>query len=220
MKRSALLLLLLTASLPAAAQKWSVSGGVGPFVFGDFANRTLRVATETGSAEHTITLTAATRPGLVVGIEREFGERWAVRGQGTFTRSPLKVEVEGDGVELDAADIDVATFALPVVFRVNPRGAVRFILFAGPAHAAYRIRDEVTSDEGVPLFRGTRSTWGAIAGAGLAWHLSDRLAIEGLIDDTVTSSPFRRSDLPANATGLEVPRTHNVHTSAGLRYRF
>jgi opacity protein-like surface antigen len=222
MKRLTLLLALVTLSASeVSAQNWSVSGGTGPFVFGDFANRTLRLATDDGTAEHTITLTAATRPGLVVGLERELGERWAIRAQGTFTRAPLEVEVEDDdGVELESGDMDIATLALPVVFRINPRGTFRFIVFAGPAHAAYRLDEDASSAEGVPLFAGTRSTWGLIAGGGVAWHLSDRVAVEAMIDDTVTSSPFRRSDLSSNASGLEIPRTHNVHTSVGLRYRF
>lgn len=222
MKLLALLLSLLAlAPTELAAQKWSVGAGAGPFVFGDFANRTLRLATEDETAEHTITLTAATRPGLVVGIEREFGERWALRAQGTFTRAPLEVQIEDeDGVELESGDMDVATLAFPIVYRVNPRGSFRFILFTGPAHAAYQLKDQIAGVRDVPLFTGTRSTWGVIAGGGVAWHLSNRIAIEALIDDTVTSSPFRRSDLSGSASGLEIPRTHNVHTSAGLRYRF
>ena len=63
---------------------------------------------------------------------------------------------------------------------------------------------------------------GAVVVYSLAlWWLSNRFAVEGEVDDIVTASPFRRSDFPAlNFGGVKIPKTHNVHTTAGIRYRF
>lgn len=215
----AALLLCLLSSGALEAQSWSASVGTGPFVFGDFARRTFTIETEDDRAEHTIDLSAATRPGLTVGIERELNERFAVRVTGTFTRAPLEVAGD-DGVELDDVNIDVATIAVPLVVRINTNGTFRFYVFGGPAHAAYRINGNVRNGTGLPLFEGTRNDWGLTAGGGVSWRLSDRISIDGEIDDTVTRSPFRESDLPGGGSGLEIPRPHNVHTTVNLRWRF
>ena len=42
--------LLFAIAVPAFAQDWSLGGGIGPFVFGDFAERRTRIVTETGDA--------------------------------------------------------------------------------------------------------------------------------------------------------------------------
>lgn len=214
--------IVLLVTLPLGAQDWSVSAGTGPFIYGDFARRTFRLATEDGSAEHTLVLSAATRAGLAVDLERSLGERWAIRAAGTFTRSPLTVKGEDDedGVELDNADVDIGTTALPVVFRVNPRGALRFHLFAGPALTTYHISRKAPAVAGVPVFRGTRNEWGGVAGAGLDWNVSNRFAIEGQVEGIMSKPPFRREDLAGTGGRLEIPNTKHLHTTLGVRYRF
>src|SRR5947207_887423 len=96
----ALLPFMLLATLPAAADGWSIGAGTGPFVFGKFAVRSVRASTEQpGSQVSKLELTAATRPGLVVDVERDFNDRFALRLQGTFTESPLAVKpANGSGI--------------------------------------------------------------------------------------------------------------------------
>lgn len=217
----ALLFSALTA-FPIYAQEWSVGVRTGAFVFGDFVERRLRAGNEEPGEVHLVVLSAATRPGLAVDLERALSDRWAVRAQGTFTRSPLSIQGDDDnddGFELDAGELDVATFAVPIVFRINTGGSFRFHLMAGPAYAAYRIEAPENAPNTVPVFEGTRSAWGAMAGAGVAWMLSDRFAVEGAISDVVTSSPFDREDF-ADVPGIDILRPHNVHTTVGLRWRF
>src|SRR5687768_13392041 len=79
-KNLALAAVLLATTVPATAQNWSIGAGSGAFVFGDFVERRLRPGTGTGPAGVvTMVLTAKTRPGLAVDIQREFAPRWAVR---------------------------------------------------------------------------------------------------------------------------------------------
>lgn len=214
--------IVMFLAVPLAAQDWSVSAGTGPFIYGDFARRTFRLATEDGSAEHTLVSSAATRAGLAVDLERSLGERWAIRAAGTFTRSPLTVKGDGDeeGVELGNADIDIVTTALPLVFRINPRGTFRFHLFAGPALTTYHMSRKAPAVSTVPVFRGTRNEWGGVAGAGIDWNLSNRVAIEGQIEGILSKSPFRREDLTGSGGRLEIPSTKHLHTTVGVRYRF
>jgi hypothetical protein len=74
---------LLAFTLPAAAQNWSVGVHTGPFIFGDFLERRIRVGTPEGGADPvTLTLSAATRAGAMVDIEREFADRWACAWKG------------------------------------------------------------------------------------------------------------------------------------------
>ena len=118
MKKTFLLLLLCsTLTLSAVAQNWSVGAGTGPFVFGDFVRRTLQIGTETGSGQQTTILSAATRAGLTVDLERNLGERFALRLEGTFSRAPLSVKGRSSsgGVALDSARISVGTFVEAVV---------------------------------------------------------------------------------------------------------
>jgi hypothetical protein len=70
------------------------------------------------------------------------------------------------------------------------------------------------------VYEGTRNRWGVVAGGGVSWWLRDRFALTGELADIYTSSPFERSDLPPFTNGVDIPRTHNVHTSVGFRYRF
>jgi opacity protein-like surface antigen len=211
---------LLATALPATAQNWSFGASTGPFVFGDFYERTVRVGTGQGpTSEITLVLSAATRAGLALDLERNLGSRWAIRAEGTFSRAPLTLEQgssSGSGAELDAGELDIATFMLPVVFRINPNGAFRFHVLAGPAMALYRGN---APSSGSAVFEGTQKEWGLAYGGGVGWWISDRFAIEGNLTDTTTSSPFEREDFPSS-TGLDIPRTHNVHTTIGVRWKF
>jgi opacity protein-like surface antigen len=217
LKKLPTLLLLLAATLPAAAQDWSIGVHTGPFVFGDFVERTFRLGNEQGSERSRDILSAGTRAGAAFDIEHGFADRWAVRLEFTGTRAPLSVKgSDDDGFEIEAGDLDVGTLMLPIVFRINPRGSLRFHLMGGPAYAAYRIE---TGTSSFPVFEGTRTQWGAAFGGGAAWYFSDRIAVEGNLTDIVTSSPFKESDYPTGQS-LDIPKTHNVHTTIGLRWRF
>lgn len=216
------LALVLALTLSLQAQEWSFGAATGPFVFGDFFERRMRPVNAEGAEEPvTMVLSAATRPGLALDFERSLGLRWAVRAEGTFTRAPLSVREEGveDGVALDAGDLDVSTWMVPVIFRINPRGSFRFHLLAGPAIAIYRAHTRENAVGTVPLFRGTRSEWGYAFGGGASWWVSDRFAIEGNLTDTITSSPFDEENLP-DVPGITIPNPHNVHTTVGLRWKF
>lgn len=223
MKKSFLVLLVCATTLSRVeAQNWSVGAGTGPFVFGDFIRRTLQTGNETGSGEQTTRLSAGTRAGLAFDIERALGgDRFAVRLEGTFTRAPLAVKgSRKGGVELDAGKINVSTFALPLVLRLNPRGTFRFHVMGGPAYALYRITNRTNASSTIRTFSGNRGRWGAGFGGGLTWQWSERFALEGQIGDVSTSSPFRRTDIPAGFGRVQIPRPHNVHTTIGFRYRF
>lgn len=211
---------LLVTAPPLAAQDWSFGVATGPFVFGDFFKQTLTLANPDPGDPITMVLSARVRPGLAVDIERSFGERWAVRLEGTFTRAPLEAKQEGgDGVELEAGEMDATTFMLPLIFRINPRGSFRFHLLAGPALAIYRAEAREGAPRTLPVFIGTHQEWGVAFGGGVGWWLSDRFAIEGNITDTITTSPFDRENFP-DVPGIEIPKPHNVHTTIGARWRF
>ncbi|MDP9193188.1 MAG: porin family protein [Acidobacteriota bacterium] len=218
MKSPAVFALLFALTIPLAAQDWSVGVASGPFVFGDFLERKVRIGTGEGpSSDVTSVLTAATRAGLAVDVERRLNDRWAVRLEGTFTNAPLRLEQSGGGNDLDSGDLDVATFMLPVVFRINRNGAIRFHVMAGPALAFYR--GNSPDPGGNSVFEETQSEWGAAFGGGVGWWMSDRFAIEGNITDIITTSPFDREDF-STATRVTTPNPHNVHTTVGLRWRF
>ena len=99
-------------------------------------------------------------------------------------------------------------------------GALRFHIMGGPAYAMYHVNRNTGAPSNIGLFQGTRNRTGWAAGGGVSWWLGDRLAIEGNVTDVVTKSPVERSDLPPTATGFELPKTRNVHTTLGVRYRF
>ena len=212
--------ILLLISLSASAQDWSVGVATGPFVFGDFVERSLRLGTEEGSARQTTRLSADTRAGLAVDLQRQFSNRVAVRLEGTFTRAPLGVKGSGDdAVSLDAGQLDVATFMLPLVLTLNPRGSFRFHILGGPAYAAYRISRDEDDSNAIRVFEDTRTNWGVALGGGVAWQWTETFAIEGGITDVATASPFRAEDFPASSR-VNIPRPHNIHTTVGLRFRF
>jgi len=210
-----------TVALPSAAQSWSVGAGTGPFIFGRFVDRNLSLGNELGSAKNTITVSAAPRPGLSVDVERDLNGWLALRLDGTFTHSKLRVRGRGEsnGVNLDAGTIDVSTFALPLVLHFSRRGALRFSVFGGPARALYDIHRRSSTGE-TETFAGSRGRWGGEAGASMGWWFRPRFAIEGEITDTITSSPFERSDYAPNTVGVQIPKPENVHTTIGFRYRF
>lgn len=213
---------LVAIILPAEAQQWSFGASTGPFVFGDFVERRLRAGTGNGTGgTSTLIVTAGTRAGVALDLERSFSDRFAVRLEGTFTRAPLAIEqtTGGDEVEIDGGEIDVSTWMLPLVFRINPRGAFRFHVMAGPAFAVYRARARSNVEGAEPAFSGNQGEWGFAAGGGVGWWVSDRFAIEGNITDIVTSSPFEREQF-GDVPGIDIPRPHNVHTTVGVRYRF
>jgi hypothetical protein len=222
-KKIAVLALALASALPLAAQDWSIGAATGPFVFGNFVERTVRIGTGDGpSGTTTLVLSAGTRAGGSLDIERSLGDRWAIRLEGTFTNAPLRLDQSGaggDGAELDAGDLDVATFMLPLVFRINPKGALRFHVLAGPALAIYKGNAPDTAGSPQAAFDGTQKEWGVAFGGGAGWWLSDRFAIEGNLTDTITTSPFDEESFPS-AGSLEISRPHNVHTTIGVRWRF
>ena len=220
MKRLRLLLPITLLALPAAAQDWSLGVATGPFVFGNFAERTkLANVGNPDQAVTTLKLSASTRPGLLIDIERNLDDRFAVRLQSTFTEAPLKLKSEsGGGVALDSGKIDVTTLTLPLLIRINPHGSFRFHVKGGPAYAIYHIKQEFSSAS-APPFRGTRGRLGGMAGAGVEWSWTKRFSIEGEIIDIVTSSPLEKSDFIAPSS-VRIPKAQNEHATVGLRYHF
>jgi len=212
------LLCVLFIAPAVLADDWSLGAGTGPFVFGKFVSRTSRITTDTAVSTTTLRLSAATRPGLVVDVERSFSERWAARLEGTFTESKLSVRGSGSGVHLDAGRLNVTSWALPLVFTINPHGSMTLQIFGGPAFAQYDIH--ATTNHSLQPFNGSRGRAGGMAGVDLQWWLRHSFAIEAKAQDIVTASPFERSDFPVNTTGLEIAKPHNVHTSLGIRWRF
>ena len=203
------------------ADGWSLGVGTGPFVFGEFAERSSTIVTETGSLTSHTKLSAATRPGGTADVEHSIGKgRFAVRLEASWTRAPMRIKGSGgSGVSFEAGHASIATVAMPIVFTLNPRGTFRFRLGAGPAYAFYKMTARQAGGVSLPLFEGTRGRWGGIAGGGVEWWLSDRFAVEADANDIVTTSPFRRSDFGTSFGGLKIPKTHNVHTTVGIRYR-
>lgn len=214
------LLLFVAFALPAAAQEWSVGGGTGAFVFGDFVRRTLLPTTgNSNPSPSVIKLSGKTRPGILADVERDFTDRFAVRLEGSFTNARVAVRDEGGSdVGLDAGKLNVSTIMLPLVVRINPHGTFRFHLLGGPAYAMYHVRQTIGVSQ-IPLFSGTRNRWGFAGGAGVDWWFGNRFAAEGQVTDIDTASPFEKSDFAAAAL-VKIPRTHNVHTTLGLRWRF
>lgn len=222
MKTSYPLLLLLLAgfALPLAGDDWSASVGTGPFVFGHFVERTIRAGTGEGGATSVshLVMSARTRPGLSVDVERGFADRWAVRAEAAITESPIAIKSGGSGVALDAGKIDVTTFMAPLLFRINPNGAIRFHLLGGPACAVYHVRRRAPASQ-IAVFEGTRGRWGLAVGGGADWWWSQRFAVEGEITDIASASPFSRADFGASQL-IRIPRTHNVHSTIGIRWKF
>lgn len=220
MKKNLTIALLLTVcTLPATAQNWSIGARTGAFVFGDLLERRVQpIAGDPDDEATRLTLTAKTRPGLVVDLERRLADRWAVRFEGTFTRAPLALrDPSNDEGDIHSGDLDVTTFTVPLVFRINTGGAFRFHLLGGPAYVLYVFKPDNAA--GIPIPDDSRAEWGVQVGGGVTWHVSERFGIEGAISDVATKSPIERTDLP-DLPGFKIPRPHNIHTTVGIRYRF
>src|SRR5579884_456980 len=138
--RKAVLFLALIAT-PLCADDWSIGGGVGPFIFGKFVERTVRIGTETGGATNRTRLSAATRPGVAADIQHDFNRWLSLRLEASWVGSPLRIKSEsGDqGTTIDAGRLNMTTFVLPLVVRLNPNGAFRFHVMGGPAYAFYNL---------------------------------------------------------------------------------
>ena len=136
--------------------------------------------------------------------------------------APLAIKGSSSaGVALDAGKINVGTFTTPLVIRLNPRGTFRFHIMGGPSYALYNITRRFNSSSTLSPFTGTRARWGAALGGGLDWQWSPRFAVEGQIADVSTTSPFKRSEFGGGpGAHVQIPRTRNVHTTIGLRYKF
>jgi hypothetical protein len=220
-KTQPLALLLLLFASSSRADGWSLGIGTGPFVFGTFVERTTRVGNDAGSATITSKLSAATRPGGSVDIEHDLNDWLGIRLDAAWTRAPIKVKSSSSqGVSFDAGHANITTVALPLVINLNRHGAFRAHLVAGPSYAFYDMKARTGGGATLSLFDGTRGRWGGVAGGGVAWWMRERFALEGEVADIVTSSPFRRSDFTSTFGGIKIPKTHNVHSTVGIRYRF
>lgn len=207
--------------LPVHAQSWSLGAGAGPFVFGNFVERSFRVSNEGSSSTIKTSLSAKARPGVTVDLERQLNDTFSFRLRGTFVDTPLAIDGGASGgVAIESSKVDVTTLSVPFVFQLSRRGAIRFHVMGGPAYAMYKIRRQGGEESGLGVFSGSRNRFGVMAGAGVDWWLSNRFALEGEVADIATSSPFERSDYPAGTSGLSIKRPNNIHTSGGLRYRF
>jgi len=214
-------LLCCSLATSLAAEDWSVAIGSGPFLFGKFAQMTLLAGTPESASRITTSLSASTRAGGLIDVEHGFSDRFAIRLESSFTKAPLSVKSgSGSGVEIGTGDISVTTITLPLVFRINPRGAFRFYLMAGPAFANYAIRRAGSAQASDFLFEGSRGRYGITGGAGLGWWFGQHVGIEGQIADIITSSPIAREEFSVATRGVSIPRPQNVHTTLALRYRF
>ena len=186
------------------------------------SNRSTPIITEVGQGETRSRLSATTRPGAEGDIERILGERFSVRLQGAWTRAPLSIKSSsGQNITIDGGHVNATTLVLPLVMQINPHGAFRFHIMAGPAYAMYNVHRRTGTATSLPLFEGTRSRWGGAAGAGVAWWWSNRFAAQWQVEDIVTGSPFRITDVAPTATrGVHIPKVQNGHTTLGIRYRF
>jgi hypothetical protein len=224
-KSLGLTLFLALLSLPLAAQDWSLGVASGPFLFGKFAERSQLAGTVDDRTILKTSLSASTRAGLEVDLQRRFNDYFAVRFQASFTDGPLAIKTKNggmsSGVPLDAGKLRVTTFVLPLVVQINPHGAFRFHVLAGPAYASYDFRRAAGDTTSGSLLTGSRGRMGGAAGAGLAWWWSDRFAIEGQVLDIVTSSPLEESEFATiTSRNVHIPKPQNVHTTIGIRYRF
>lgn len=221
--RLSLLLAAFIVASPAAAQEWGIGFSSGPFIFGDFAERTSRITDSLGNTvEVTSSLSAETRAGGMVHLERFFNDRFSVRADATFTRAPLAVSTERDNedpVALTVGEMDATTIALTGAMRFNRGGRLRPFLFAGPAYVMYDF-DRDDDSGAIPIFEGARNRFAVVGGAGAEWWWSDRFAIRGELSDTYSEAPLEASDFGPAAERIEIKRPHHIHTTLGLTYRF
>ncbi|HMC20869.1 MAG TPA: hypothetical protein VKL19_03385 [Thermoanaerobaculia bacterium] len=209
-------------STTARSEAWSLGIATGPFIFGHFLQRTVTINNETGSATTTSRLSAATRAGAAVDVERHLNDWLAVRLEGTWTRAPLRIKSKsGDqGVTIDAGRLNVTTFVVPLVVQFNRKGALRFQVMGGPAYALYDVHRRAGGGTTFALFEGTRARWGGAGAVGAAWWWNSRFSLEWQAREIITTSPFRVSDVASSPQGIRIPKPHNGHTTIGIRYRF
>jgi hypothetical protein len=220
-------LLLLSASA-VSAEEWAFGASTGAWTFGDLAevHSTIGNPISGETAEFRTSLSAETRPGAGFYLERWFNRRFSLRLDSTFTSSPLAVKTgssdsspSNDALKTDVGDLAVATFALPAVYRFNASARLRPLVFAGPAYVIYDIERNEASPR-APIFEGSRKEFGFVAGAGIEWWWSRRLAATASISDLVTRTPLRDSDFAGPSDHIEFDDIHNIHTRVGLSYRF
>jgi len=220
MRKAALLFALIAT--PLCAEDWSIGGGVGPFIFGHFVERSVRLGTETGGATNHTRLSAGTRAGVAADVERDLNRWLALRLEASWAGAPLRIKsASGDqGTNIDAGRLNLTTIVLPLVIRINPNGAFRFHVMGGPAYAFYNLHARAGSGATIPFFEGTREVWGGAGAVGAAWYLHRNFAVEWQAEYIVTSSPFRKEDFAPITQGISIPKPRNAHTTIGLRYRF
>ena len=220
--RKALLVVAVLVAATARAESWSIGGGVGPFIFGHFVERSITLHNETGSATTRTRLSAETRAGAGGNIEVDLNRRFALRLEGTWVQAPLRIKSKsGDqGTSFDAGRLNDTTLVLPLVFRINPNGALRFDVMGGPAYSFYDVHRRTTAGSSLPFFQGTRTRWGGAGAVGVEWWWRQSFAVEWQAEEIVTSSPFRAEDFGPAAQGIHIPKPRNGHTTIGIRYRF
>ena len=137
-------------AMPLYADDWSVGGGVGPFIFGHFVKRSVRLGTETGGATNRTRLSAATRAGVAADVERDLNRWLALRLEASWVGSPLRIKsASGDqGTNIDAGRLNLTTLVLPLLIRINPNGAfrrsARKISRRSPRESVFRNRETLT----------------------------------------------------------------------------
>jgi len=215
----------LVSPLFATAGDWTIGASAGPFVFGRFAKSEFTIVNGESTVRITTSLTAKTRAGLLLDLERRFNDRVSIRFDAGINEAPIATTTDDDdtpddGVSLDVGEIRVITLAIPLVFRFNRAGTFRPYILAGPAWALYDFHPD-ESTRSVPIFEGTRGRLGATAGLGLDWWLNDRVAIFGQTADIYTRSPLSPDDFAGpRPRRFSIENPHNVHTTVGLRYSF
>lgn len=222
MKTKFAVLALFLAAATVHAQDWSFGAGAGAFAPGGFVERTLQIGTETQTTSNRLRLSASTRPGGTVDIQRDATDWLAFRLAASYASAPLAVKNNrsSSGTATDAGRIKIATLALPVVISLNRHGSFRFAVMGGPAAVRYELEQQATSTGALPLFSGSRTRIGAMAGGEVTWWLSQRFAFQANVTDTVTASPLERTDFPATTRGVRLVRPNNLSSIAGIRYRF
>ena len=206
----------------AHAESWSIGGGTGPFIFGHFVERSITLNNGSGSATTRTRLSAETRAGVEADLERDIGRRFAIRIEGTWVQAPLRIKsASGDqGTSIDAGHLNLTTIVVPLVFHINPNGALRFNVMGGPAYAFYNVHRRDAAGTTFSFFQGTREQWGGAGAVGVEWWWMRNFGVEWQAQAIVTSSPFRTADFGTAAQGIHIPKPRNGHTTIGIRYRF
>lgn len=216
--------LMLVPALATGAE-WSVGASAGPFFFGRFAESQVTIVNGESTVRISRSLTAKTRAGLLFDVERIFNDRVSIRFEAGINEAPLSISTDDDdtpddGTSLEVGEMQVTTFAVPFVFRLNHAGTFRPYILAGVAYALYDFQPE-ESTRSLPLFEGTRGRLGVTVGAGLDWWLTRRLAIFGQTSDIYTKAPLSDDDFSGpRPRSYSIENPHNVHTTLGLRYSF